>query len=408
MNQQTQDMTSQRRMYARILITLLVGMGFALFLIRALALAMDAKPENFMSRVFEARQHLPRVAEQAKDTPTVMFFGSSMVRAGFSPREFEVHMKERGDTVRAWNFGFGGLNPLYQDYLARRIRDQFTGIDARLSFALIEFNPFQTTTTRRNGARPIDESFINILATDSEIMDLLKQDVRRGIRLFNIRYLRDSVSAEMFTFFVGEDLRNNRPPRTDVEQDETVQERFDEIGPLLDEKFEEEYPGFDDCDWCVDWQGGGTIASERSAETLIIFEEFYALQQNSHDMSNDLLGRIHSADIIDLNFDEELIEHFIALVKEFQSFSDEVQVVLLPKNTDWVVNSPEATARLRVVVERIERETGLRVDDHQLIDAVSNSMFSDTTHLNRYQGATQYTRYLVEQYADRINRKMDH
>lgn len=405
MNQATTSSLSQRRMYARLLITLLVGMFIALVLVRALALAMDARPENFMSRVHQARAHLPEVARQAAEIPTVMFFGSSMVQAGFSPREFQAHLAEQGREVRAWNFGFGGLNPLYQDYLARRVRDQFVANDARLSLALIEFNPFQTTTRRRDGARPIDESYINILATDAEVLEILRSDVRRGVRMFNIRYLRDNVSAQMATFFFGQGLSNNRPPRTELEQDETITARFAELGPLLNERFEQEYPDYDGCDWCLDWLGGGTIAAERPADTLALFEELYSLQQNPHDMSNDLLQRIHRADIIDLHFDEELIRHFIALVRVFQTFSDEVQVVLLPRNTDWVVNPPEAQARLQAVIERIETETGLQIDNHQVIDAVSNTMFADTTHLNRYQGAAQYTRYLAEQYGSLIDGK---
>ncbi len=50
--------------------------------------------------------------------------------------------------------------------------------------AFIEFNPFQTTITRRDGARASDDSYINMLATDAEIFEIMKQDVRRGIRMF--------------------------------------------------------------------------------------------------------------------------------------------------------------------------------------------------------------------------------
>jgi hypothetical protein len=73
---------------------------------------------------------------------------------------------------------------------------------------------------------------------------------------------------------------------------------------------------------------------------------------------------------------------------------------MLPKNTDWIQNSPEALARQQAVVERIRAETGAPVHDFQVIDAVSNDMFSDTTHLNRYYGAVAFTELLAEQYAE--------
>ncbi len=94
--------------------------------------------------------------------------------------------------------------------------------------------------------------------------------------------------------------------------------------------------------------------------------------------------------------------HFIRLVKVFKEFSDDVQVVLLPRNSDWVVYPPEAEARLNAVIDRIERETGLKLHNHQLIEEVPNNLYSDTTHLTGYFGAVAYTQYLADRYADRI------
>jgi len=400
MNETTTE-TNQRRIYWRILATILIGMLLALIAIRIFAHAIGGRPENIMGRVFEAREHLPQIATQASSRDTLMFFGSSMTRAGFSPREFEQMVAEKGVEIDAYNFGFGGLNPLYQDYLARRIRDEFQVSNSRLKFSLIEFNPFQTTQTRRDLARPADDSYINMLASDAEIFEILKTDLRRGIRLFQIRYLRDNISAEMATYFLGGFLRQGAP-QPDSEEDQAIADRFNELGGKLGEVFEQEYPDFDGCNWCLDWQGGGTIKAERAAETLVMFDEYYQLQQHDFYKQRALLRRIHTADIVDLNFDEELIVGFIDLVKVFQSFSDEVQVVMLPRDSDWVKYPPAAEQRLANVIERIERETGLRIDNHQQIPPVTNAMYSDVTHLNRYQGAVAYTQYLADQYAARL------
>jgi hypothetical protein len=40
------------------------------------------------------------------------------------------------------------------------------------------------------------------------------------------------------------------------------------------------------------------------------------------------------------------------------------------------------------------------VQNFQVIDAVSNDMFSDTTHLDRYHGAVAFTEFLAEQYGE--------
>ncbi len=402
MNETTAE-TSQRRIYGRILIAILVGMLIALMVIRMFAHAIGGRPENIMGRVIQARQHLPQVAADAVTKDTLMFFGSSMTQAAFSPREFEQMLAEKDVQITAYNWGFGGLNPLFQDYLARRVRDEFRANDAQLAFALIEFNPFQTTKTRRDRARPTDDSFINMLASDAEIFDMLKSDLRRGIRLFQIRYLRNNISAEMATFFFGGFLQQGAP-QPDGEEDQAVADRLGELGGQLGEIFNEEYPEFDGCNWCLDWQGGGTIKAERAPETLELFDEYYALQQHEFYKERALLRRIHTADIVDLNFDEELLVHFIELVKVFQSFTDDLQIVMLPRNSDWVQYPPAAQQRLADAVSRIERETGLTIDNHQQIAPVTNTMYTDVTHLNRYQGAVAYTQYLADEYANRIQR----
>ncbi len=109
----------------------------------------------------------------------------------------------------------------------------------------------------------------------------------------------------------------------------------------MNQAFEAEYPDFEGADWYYPWQGGGTIAAERSAETLKLFDEYYEL-------------------------------------------------ILDP-------------ARLDETVQRIEQATGITIQNHQDLPAINPSMFVDTTHLNRYQGAAAYTRYLVEQYSGYLN-----
>ena len=70
----------------------------------------------------------------------------------------------------------------------------------------------------------------------------------------------------------------------------------------------------------------------------------------------------------------------------------------LPKNDDWITNPPEALQRLNTVIARIENETGVTVRNFQKIDAVTNDMFRDTTHLTALVGRDAFTRFLAEEY----------
>ena len=387
--------------YLKTLLVILIGMGAALGLVRAFAILNDASSDTILGRVMEARNALPKIVQEEKDL--VMVFGSSMVRAGFSPRQFDKELQSKGIDVTSFNFGFGGLNPFFQDFLSRRIKEAFDANNRRLKLAVIEFNPFQTTLTRHRRAKSLEDSFLTMLGTEKELREVLWQDPTRGVRLYNIRYLRDSISAEMVTNFLGGGLRTPRQ-RTQIEENQELRERMREIGEKLNQAFEKEYPDYVPSQWSYQWQGGGTIPEERSAETLAIFEEYYANQNaDQRRLDDDRLNRIHTADIVDLNFSQELIDAFIRIVNNFQGFSDHVEIVLLPRNTDWIENSPEGLARLQDAIQQIEAGTGLRIKNHQDLPSMKPHMFSDTTHLNRYQGAVAYTRHLVEEMSQFID-----
>ena len=85
-------------------------------------------------------------------------------------------------------------------------------------------------------------------------------------------------------------------------------------------------------------------------------------------------------------------------------FSDHVEVILLPRNHDWIQRGPEASQRLSDVLARIERETGVTVRSFEDAPEITPEMFSDTTHLARYTGDVPYTSLLVETYSPILGR----
>jgi hypothetical protein len=366
--------------------------------VRLFAILNDASSETILGRVIEAKRALPQIVKEEKEL--VMFFGSSMTGAGFSPRQFDAELHKKGIEVKSFNFGFGGLNPYFQDILSRRIKEQFLQNNTRLKFALLEFNPFQTTKTRHKRAKSLEDSFITMLASNTELKEIALNDITQGVRLYNIKYLRDSISAEMVTNFFSQEFSTPRA-RSLLPANEELEKQFDEVNKYLGEAFEKEYPDFVPSRWSYEWQGGGTIPSERSEETLKYFEKYYQLQnENTRSLDDDRLSRIASADIIDLDFSDELVEAYIRLIKEFQQFSDKVEVVMLPRNTKWITNSDIGLKRLNETISKIEAATGVTIVNHQNLNVMKPHMFGDTTHLNRYQGAVTYTQFIIDQYAD--------
>lgn len=391
--------SSSRKIYTKIFLAITLGMGLAMALINLVTWLHDASAETIMGRVVEARAALPRIVGEDKDL--VMVFGSSMVAAGFSPRQFDQAVNARGKNVKSFNFGFGGLNPFFQDYLSRRIREEFQENDRKLKLAIIEFNPFQATKARWQGALPIVDSFITMLANDRELVKIAVDDPERGALLFNIKYARNDISAEMITSFYGREIFPDSENR-DPDEPEEIVKRREELGNELTELFEKEYPDYEESNWSYEWQGGGTIPEERSARTLEVFDLYNETLRTDPMMQARLDARISSADILGLHFEPLLIDSFINIVKNFKQFSDQVEVVMLPRNTQWVQYSDETKARLASTIAKIEKETGLKIRNHQEIPEITPDMYRDATHLVKYRGESAYTYFLAREFESEL------
>ncbi len=389
------------RLYGQVVLKLGLSMLTALLIIFGYLTSIGATGQGILERVTEARQALPQIIADPNDV--MMFYGSSMTRAGFSPRQFEAQLGKKGINISAFNYGFGGLNPFFQDLLSRRIVEEFKASDRQLKLVVIEFNPFQATQARWNGALPSVDSYLTLLANNAEMHEFAEGDIERLARLYTIKYLRAGVSAEMITSYFAYEMFPPARPQGFADSEESIAEQR-RLGQLLNQKFEEEYPNYVDAAWSYEWKGGGTIPSERTPETLALFEEYYDASFTDARMKNDRLGRINSADIEELRFEPLMLEHFINIVNNFKAVSEHVKVVMLPKNSKWIKTTPEAEKRLAQAVSLIQSKTGINIDDHQDLQIITPEMFRDTTHLARYRGDVPYTHYLVEQYTNYLRK----
>ena len=391
--------SSSRAIYLKISLMLLVVFSLAMGIILLITHLANANAENIMGRALEAQKALPMIVEEERDL--VMMYGSSMTEAGFSPRLFQKEVNAQGKNIKAFNFGFGGLNPYFQEIVSRRIVEAFEAKDRKLKLMIVEFNPFQTTKTRWNGAVPVVDSFLSILASDAELWEIAKQDPTRGALLFNIKYIRNDVSAETITSFFADKLfPTNTSPQAKEPQD--LLDRRAELGEKLGEQFDKDNPDFNGENWHYGWQGGGTIPDERSEATVQLFKDYYATFQNDINKQNRRQFRINRADIEGLNFKPLLVESFVQIIKNFQQIADHVEVVMLPRNTQWIHYSPEARARLDSAIQQIEQGAGITIHDHQTIPEITPDMYSDVTHLTRYHGDVTYTRFLAKQFVDSL------
>ncbi len=354
-------------------------------------------------RVSAQINYLPTLIDEIDGKDAVMVFGSSMVQAGFEPLLFDGIMAEKGLSTISYNYGIGNLNPYFQDYLSRRIKDQFQQGRQKLKLAIIEFNPFQTTTVRKNAIPFTDEQNLALLMSNKELFQVLLENPTKGIRLLNIRYLRQGYSAELFSSLPLLIASEMQPTAPRTEEYREAQKKSQQANQAFRELVRGQQGDGGFPPWDPSTRGGRMDKSQFTQEILDSLRDWMASRRYVGFLQDDLDRRIRGADIEQLNFDEELIESFIAIVKDFQEISEEVVVVLLPRNTDWVKYTPEVQAKLNQVNQRIQTSTGADVKNYQVIDPIGPEHFNDTTHLSWYDGNDIFTEFLAEEFHRLIN-----
>ncbi len=149
-------------------------------------------------RFKQATKYVPKIADNPTSRKIVIVYGSSLVRAGFSPDTFDFEMSKRGFDIVSYNFGFDGLNPEFQHLYAKRIKDEFQKKSREIDTVFIEFNPFQTTLTRKDHDQSMSDQWYANFCTPSELWDITQKDLQKGVRLFGI-----SILSRIFVYFLA-------------------------------------------------------------------------------------------------------------------------------------------------------------------------------------------------------------
>ncbi len=376
--------------------------GGVVLLYQLVWIFLEGAGARIYDRVLQQLDYLPMLVAEHPEKKKVIVFGSSMVQAGFDPLLFDELMEDKNNDVVSYNYGIGNMNPEFQDLISRRIKEQFISQDKKLDLAIIEFNPFQTTSVRRISTKAIDEQNIAVLSNNKELWQHTLQDPTMGIRLFTIRYLRRGVSAELFTAIPSMINSDDSPVLQTAEYKEERQKRS-ELEDLFYSSFAKDVPNRENLGWDPATRGARLNKTHLSDQSLVHLDNLMHSFRYRGFMEADLVRRINTSDILELGFDDALIESFINIVENFQAFSDHVEVVMLPRNTDWVQYSPEVQARLDNLFNNIGTRTGASLRNFQTHPAITPEHFRDTTHLSSYDGVDIFTKILADEYGDLLS-----
>lgn len=351
------------------------------------------------ARVLGMMEYLPTYLEENRNRKKMLIFGSSMVQAGFEPYQFDGHLAEQGIDVASINYGVGNLDPEFQQYITRDARRKLEAAGQKLDLTLLEFNPFQTTIVRgRFGGITRDQNEA-ILLTPADLWATTLEDPNRGTRLFNIRWFRNGISAEMLTSIFS--ISGNEALPGQEEEAAQARERRSELQRVFQDSLPEGVNIFP-IEWSHDLRGGRIDKRLLPAESLEALQDYMDAFRAPAIMAGDRQRRISGGDILELGFDERLIQAFITMTNDLNAVSEHMEVVLLPRNTDWIVYRPEVQQKLNRLMQRITDETGVPVRDLQDHPAITPEMFLDTTHLSFGNGIDAFTELLAETYREQL------
>jgi hypothetical protein len=398
--------SSRRISIATILGGLVIFLGALLVFRVLLYLLSEAGVDFGNERILEALDALPEMVENQPAEKSVMVFGSSMVEAAFSPREFDRQIRRKGIDVVSYNFGLPGLNPVFQEILSRRIRDIYRSQDKKLQLALVEFNPFQNTLKRRdNDSFTADQRFAT-LSSIGELWQIILDDPARGVRLLTIRYLRGRVSAELITGLLGFSMSVPEVSGFSPGQIEALK-KYHMLTRAYNRQLKKDLVHLGRHSWFAGFRGGRPGVADMSQQAADLLGKLMESARHPVVRELDLKHRTKCCDIEGLMFDDELVDAFIETVRNFQSISEHVEVILLPKNKLWVRYTPESGRRLTRVLDRITAATGVSIRNYQNHPGFWDRYFSDVSHLTLNEGRQRFTDLLAEEYLETLDDSYD-
>lgn len=322
----------------------------------------------------------PRLQEMLANLDRVtggVFLGSSVGQAGFSPASFDEEMARLGAPITTYNLAFLGGNGRLYRLLARRLRESGTTLDV----SMLELTPFQHTRARTVGSRfaKFNRSRVAALSTTSEIVASALHSPEEASRLLAMKLL----GAQM----------------TDIAS--TIVKDWIYAPEVMDPQDQDNADfelGFGSS---IVWDvaGRGERRSVVSAETARAYEDMLTRSYSRDALVEQRDQRIEETDFLELHFDPELVDDFIAAVRELAPVSRHTVVVVMPVNRAWGEPTPAGHQRLADVLARIHAETGAAIIDLTEAPEFGESDFLDTDHLNEPRGRPKLSRLLADKVA---------
>ena len=345
----------------------------------AWSLVVSSPPEASELRGFERLvqmlPELPRIASGPGKRCVVL--GSSAIRQGFYPDEFDARLAEEQIVLTSYNLGMSIPDPRSLRLLTGQIRALCERKRRKLFLSFIEFSPPDATEATLTAFSRMHVLYRAKLTGWRELGELLLESPRTGAELAEIKALGGRGAPELAGMLRR---RLGVAPQHDLLRTEL----FREVRRI---------PGEGDLESYDRRRRGGLrllFPSTREA-----YAAFVRAPLSGGHAASDREEEVEELDARELHFSDETIADFIGAVKNLQAVSEHTYVLLAPQNLLAVKPSSAGAERLKLAVSRIERETGAETIDFFSDRAFRPEDFTDAFHLNEISGRPKYMKALA-------------
>jgi D-alanyl-lipoteichoic acid acyltransferase DltB (MBOAT superfamily) len=368
----------------------LLGLAVSLGLVRAaaaIAVSVDALafgPTH--PRIQQVIELLPVLAQKRR--PAAVAIGSSQLWNGFAPEIVDAELARAGKSITSYNLGFDGLGPSTAERMLARLHAAYAATGERPALLILEFTPFLATRKARLTGFS-DEPNMQ-LGTEASFAEEAKFDLGKALGAMASHYLLGGLSASRFKSFIEGKIYGEFSPcgLTPVTGSKAAQAATDALCRDLMKVFPEGLPA-----WSDDDRGFRRLVYR---ETIESYKGMVGHWMRDPDLLfRDFERQNKAVDLVELDFDPELVAEFIRAVLQAKALSPRVFVFSSPVNPAWVKRSTEGKERFLKTAARIERETGIEVVDWTEDPAFEPDDFIDTTHLNQLTGAQKFSKMIA-------------
>jgi hypothetical protein len=316
-----------------------------------------------------------------------------MVEDGFSPGDFDDRLGEHRLATTSFNFACHRMTPALLRLLSRRAVEDLSAREVKVDAIYLEFAPHMATRrmVARSGEPSANARHAASLLRTKDLLSMTWRSPESVAQTGGLWLLGWHRPGEL-TRSLADRFFDPPAELTDPTIMSQLRElRADPVAKRMRRR------GFTAAAWDSDRRGETFRLT--APDEIALVDRMNALGRIEADPRENRV-MIDRYDWLDLDFDPDQIEDFIAAFDELRRLSDRVYVLVMPRQPQF--RTPTTEAHLQALCRRF-RDRGMPVVSFFESPAFSSADFKDSAHLKHHSGRAKLSTQLAEHLTSQLD-----